>query len=421
MLKPWLLTTAFRYIFTKRSAFWIILISVIGITLGIAILIVILSIMNGSQMIYYENSQELLSYHVRVDSSTDYVESHQFARRLREEIPESVSVNLFYEAQGMLVNSRGKQLAMMIRGVEPDIMELDPRMKQFISMKSGTFDLYEPNTIVLGSDMARALSVSTGSEITFFSLSGGTKESSEELTVKFTVAGIYETDWSLGVDSLLAFVSIESRDVVAADLPWKMGLKLHKNTRDQRVVSAIEQMPLPSEWSVSSWRDYNKAFFGALRMEKTVMMLLVVLIFLVFAVNTYNGLSRLIYDKQEELGILRAMGATPYEVRYIFILQGLFIAIAGALLGTFLGFLIVVNLEVIKNFSTLVKDEFLYQFFPETGYSYHWNGSSFNKPRIMLGDLVRINLLAVFISLTAAFLASIRIGRVKPAEVLRYE
>ena len=416
----WLLSVVSKYMFTKRSSFWIILISIVGIVFGLAILVVILSIMNGSQMIYYENSQELLSYHIRVDCDSSYEESFRKADSFRTDISNIASVNLFFETQGILANSRGKQIFLMVRGVEPNIMELDSRMSSFLTMRSGVFNLYDDNSIVLGSEMARALSVSTGSTLSFHSLIGGAN-SSKDIDKSFTVTGVYETDWGLGVDSLLAFIPISLYNQIAQGSDYKIGLKLLNSNQDHKVISQIKKMDLPLNWSVQSWREYNSSFFGALRMEKSVMMLLVLLIFFVFAVNTYNGLNRLIYDKQEELAVLRTMGASPSDIRSIFILQGIIIAVIGCFFGTMIGLFIVVNLEEIRMITTSIKDEFLYQFYPQSAYNYNWAQESLNEPRIMLKDLLLINFMAVFITLASAFLASAKIGKIKPAEVLRYE
>lgn len=426
-LNMWLFKTSLKYLFTKKSAFSIILISIIGITLGVAVLILVLSIMNGSQMIFYENSQEVLSYHIQITGSSDFIDVYQFTNRLRQENQDIFSANIFFESQGLLMNSGGKQIFALLRGVEPDILELDTRMASYITalhnghLKSGSFDLTDEDGIILGSNLARSLSVTTGSKVEFYSLSGGAVDDEEDLHTNFKVKGAYETLWNAGVDGILAFIPLSAYPLVGNGVPYKIGIKLHNSKLDHRVLSDIKTMGLSEGWEISSWRDYNRSFFAALRLEKTVMMLLVFLIFIVFAVNTYNGLNRLIHEKQEELGILRTMGATPFHVRSIFILQGFFIALIGAFWGTVIGLLITFNLQEVRDLFDAIKTWFLSKTDPDYFNYYQWDNSSFSEPRILLKDLLLINFMAFAISLFAAYLASIKIGKIKPAEVLRNE
>lgn len=418
---PWLASVAIRYLFSKRSAFWIIFISIIGIMLGVSILIFVLSIMNGSQLIYYETSQEILAYHIRIDGNEDAKSLEQFVQRLQMEIPQIAFAHLFFETQGMLVNNHGKQLFILVRGVDKELLSHDFRLSSYLKISSGEWNLNESNHIILGSDMRAALSLPVDSEIHFYSLARKSASSYEELKIPLVVKGIYETDWRLGIDSTLAFVPLDSYSALAPSAEYKIGIKLHHSHLDHQVIQQIKAMGMDPSWTVSGWREYNPAFFGALRMEKTVMMLLVFLIFLVFAVNTYNGLNRLIFDKKEELGILRAMGATPFQVRMIFVLQGIFIAFVGSLLGSLLGLFITQNIQYLHRIFGALQEEIAFHFTPQNYSYYNWNVENFTAPRLIYKDLLIINSIALTISFLAALLASHKIGRIKPAEVLRNE
>lgn len=417
----WLFNIAIRYLLSKKSAFWIILISIFGIMLGVTILILVLSIMNGSQLIYYENSQEILAYHIRIDGNDDYDSLNQFVAQLKQKIPQIAFAHLFFETQGMLVNSRGKQIFILVRGVDSNLLEKDFRLRPYLTISSGEWNLNEKNNIILGSDMRTALSVPVDSELIFYSLAKKAANNFEELKQPLNLKGVYETDWRLGIDSTLAFVPIDSYDLLAAGSKYKIGIKLYHSHLDHKVIERIKAMGLDPDWTISSWRDYNRAFFGALRMEKTVMMLLVFLIFLVFAVNTYNGLNRLIFDKKEELGILRAMGTTPFQVRMIFVFQGLFIAFVGTFLGSLLGLFITQNIQYLYKIFESLKEEIAFYVAPQNYSYYNWNVENFTPPRILFIDLVVINSIALSITFLSALLASHKIGKLKPAEVLRNE
>lgn len=410
-----------RFLNSKRSSFWILIISIVGIILGISILLVIMSIMNGSQLIFYENSQEILSYHIQIECGNNLDEVLAFTDKLKEKISLITVAHPYFETQGMLVNQRGKQLFVLFRGVSPNLLEEDPKLNKLITIYDGEFSLLDENSVVVGSHASAVLGAYASTTLSLYSLTKSDGELYTPVESDIVVSGVYETDWRVGVDSILVFLPISTYEKIASGVNYKIGIKLPNSHNDHKVISQINKIGLPENWEIKGWRDYNKAFFGALRMEKSVMLLLVFLILVVFAINSYNGLVRLIFEKQQEFAILRALGATPFEIRVTILFVGMIIAFVGTIIGSIVGMLITMNLDHIYHFVIQISEFFIFKFKPDAIDYYAFNYGSFTPPTLMLSDLITVSVASITISFFSAFFASIKIGKMRPTEVLRDE
>ena len=179
-----------------------------------------------------------------------------------------------------------------------------------------------------------------------------------------------------------------------------------------------------------SWRTYNHAFFGALRIEKNMMLLLVVLIFLVVAVNIYNGMRRSIYERREDISILASMGAHPEHIQFLFIANGFIIGFIGAFAGLLLGLLLSVQINAVFALTEALVNHitmFLSIIFSASGGEEFYIFSPYNfyiediPIKIFFAEVFYIFLFGIFSSSFAAMTASKRILKLRPAEVLRYE
>ena len=138
------------------------------------------------------------------------------------------------------------------------------------------------------------------------------------------------------------------------------GLKLKKSSDDSFVSNMLEkEFPL---CDVESWRSYNRTFFGALRIEKNMLMFLVILIFVVVAVNIYNAMRRMVYERREEIAVLSALGGKKKEIQSIFVMQGFSIGVKGSVAGLLLGLFIGVNMENVFTFIAEAQYYLLYFF-----------------------------------------------------------
>ena len=163
----------------------------------------------------------------------------------------------------------------------------------------------------------------------------------------FTVTGIFNCGYA-EINSSYSFINEESaKKYFGKDAVQVLGIKLTDSSDDMRVINQLETL-IPNA-KVQSWRDYNKSFFGALRVEKNMLLLLVALIFVVVAINIYNGMRRLVFERKSEIAIFSAIGASTKQIKAIFIMRGFTTGVLGSIVGVILGLLISVNTDFVFN------------------------------------------------------------------------
>ena len=395
----------------------------LGVCFGVMALIVVMSVMNGFQMSFIDAIMEISSYHLRVQKVSD---SEAFSEWCSEE--KSVKdVTVFYEAQGLMVGTGGRQVPAMVRAIDPDVMKHDEGFRKEASIVSGRFDLLDEDSIVLGYTLARSLGVHVGSKVNILALSGSTDVSLLSQKRIFTVRGIFYSGYA-DINSSYAFINLSSgKKNFGSGAREIYGVKLYNSNHDAQVLSRLQKV-FP-EASVVSWREYNRSFFGALRVEKNILMLLVLLIFVVVAVNIYNGMRRLVFERKEDIAVLSALGGTNREIQSVFILQGLLTGVSGAFPGLLLGLFLCVNMKTV--FSVVSKAQYYAQYFfmsifNPSAVSYLSENAMYAvygdiPARMFPGEITAIFFFGVFASLFAAFLASTAVLKSNVAEVLKNE
>jgi lipoprotein-releasing system permease protein len=416
--------------------------AVLGIATGVLALIVILAVMNGFQLSFIESILEISSYHIRLENFPP-----DKAGELRDTLAGLSGVNAalpFREFQALARGRRGGQQAVLVRGLPENTPELDPAMASRLDFESGGFDIGESASVLLGAELARRLGVKVEDEITLFSISGilSGGESAEaggggdEAGARnFVVRGIFRTGF-YEYDTGLGIINMESAQGFS-ESGAILGLKLENRFRD-RYAQELARKTLEEKGELggiglSSWRDYNRSFFGALRTEKLFMFILVGLIFIVVGLNIFQAQRRAVLEHREEIGLLRAVGGGEQGVRFVFVCDGAIIGFSGALAGLALGLPIASN---IPGFITLV--ETMVNFFIRclnfvTGIFGGGSAGDFAifspavfyikeiPSRIIPHEVALICMFGLFSALGAAWFASGRVSRIRPAEVLRYE
>lgn len=320
----------------------------LGICFGIMTLIVVMSVMNGFQMEFKDAIMEISSYHIQVRGITDDTEK-SFVSWCKNE-KDIVSVNPFYEAQSFTVGPSGGQAAALIRALPHDIAERDAGFARETLMVSGSFSIEDEDEIVLGSSLADSLGARTGSEVTLLALSGGSDVALLSRERRFRVSGIFHSGYA-DINASYAFINLEAgKKNFGRSAEKAYGLKLRRESSDAHVIGKINK--LFPQLSVVSWRQYNRSFFGVLRVEKNMLMILVLLIFVVVAINIYSGMRRLVYERRSEISILAALGGKSGEVKSIFIVRGFFTGCAGAAGGVLLGLALCVNIGSVFSFAS---------------------------------------------------------------------
>ena len=431
-MKGWILLVAGRYFRSRRKerGNTASLLSVAGIAVGVMTLIAVLSVMNGFQLTTIEAILELNSYHLRI--SGDEALSRDAEDRLRG-LPGIRAVFPFAEVQTLARGEYPDPQVCVLRALPENIAELDPALPGNLEIIQGTFDLSGRNSLVLGSELARFLGVGAGDEVSLLNLSGGDFATLEPENLKFLVRGVFKSgyyEYDLG----WGFISLRNAgEFLSPGDPSMTGVKLADRYGDRDALRRIGDLTAEG-FRITSWREYNRAIFGALRVEKVLMMVLIGLIFVVVAGNIYQSLRRSVYERTEEIGVLKALGADAFSIRLIFILEGAFIGLAGSFFGHLLGFLaagrvnkIFAIAERILNFIIQVVNTLLRPYFPEARgqavslFSPAYFYLSEVPSRVFWSEALFIYFFAMLSTTLAAYFASGRVSSIKPAEVLRYE
>lgn len=399
--------------------------AVLVICFGVMSLVTVVSVMNGFQMSFVNAIMELSSFHIRISNlesqaEADFLDSCADSKEIR-------CVSPFYESQALLVGNKSKESAGIIRGVDARTCEFDEGFAREIKIVSGSFDLSSADSIVLGSYLAQSLGVTTGNTVNLLALSGGKDVELLSQNRQFKVTGIFECGY-YDINQGYAFVSLEAaRMYFGEDAPVFYGIKIRRPQNDGFVSAAIKNR-FPDA-AVQSWREYNRTFFGALRVEKNILMLLVFLIFVVVAVNIYNGMRRLVFERSQEIAALSALGGTFFQIKAIFVVRGFLTGAAGTVIGIVLGIFISLNIRsvflAVSHCLYWLELFFTSVFSPENAAFVTENQMyaiyASIPARIIPSEVLLISLFGVLSPLLASALASRSVLKLKIAEVLHNE
>jgi len=414
--------------------------SILGIAVGVLALTAITSVMNGFQMGFMENILEISSYYVRlespppIDSAADLIEKIKALPGVKAAVP-------FRELQGIARSGFSNQQAVVVRGLYPNACLEDSGMADKLLFEEGAFDLRDGDSILLGAELAARLHAGVGDAVQMISVGGteslasvlsavaGDDEGSADQSI-FTVRGIFRSgfyEYDLG----WAFISFDRAGELGGE-DYTLGIKLNDRWQDKRIAALVAEL-VETEFKETesaettklwTWRDFNRAFFGALRTEKLFMFVLVGLIFIVVGLNIYQSQRRIVLERREEIGLLRAVGAGDRAVRLVFVWDGLVIGFAGAGSGAALGLLISYNISAFFALLERLVNSVLFLF--HTGGEFAvFSPAVFYvkeiKARVIPHEVLLISLFGLLSALVAAWFASGKVSRIRPAEVLRYE
>jgi lipoprotein-releasing system permease protein len=396
-----------------RSSFisFISLISVAGIALGVAALIIVLSVMNGFQKQVTDRMLSVLA-HIEVfddsGSMPDWRASAQEALRN----PNVLGAAPFVETQGLLVRD-GVMRPSIVRGVLPG--EEDQVSTVARQVRAGSFDALMPGSfnIVLGYALARSLGVGLGDKVTMVLAQGQvTPAGMVPRTRSFTVAGIFEAG-HFDFDAALSFIHVEDAQRLER-LPAPSGLRLRiANMREAPEVAEQLKGQMTGDLTVRDWPKLNANWYAAVQTEKKMMFIILTLIIAVAAFNLVSSLVMTVTEKQADIAILRTLGSSPRSIMKIFMVQGGVIGVLGTLAGVGMGVAVSLNIDVIVPFierllgvEFLSKDIYLISTVP----------SDLHGP-----DVAVIGVISVLLAFAATVYPSWAASRVKPAEALRYE
>ncbi|MES2150525.1 MAG: lipoprotein-releasing ABC transporter permease subunit [Pseudomonadota bacterium] len=396
-----------------RNSFisFISLISVAGIGLGVAALIVVLSVMNGFQKEVTDRMLSVLA-HIEVFDARGGMPNWREAEQQAFLNPAVKGAAPFVETQGMLL-SDGVMRPTMIRGVLPSEEHKVSDVANHV--KRGNFNDLTPGSfnIVLGYALADALNVNLGAKVTMLLAQAQTTPAGVlPRTRTFTVVGIFNAG-HFEFDSGLAFIHLEDAEKMERlEAPSGLRLRIADMHRAPQVALELKQS-MSGELFVRDWSKQNQNWFAAVQTEKKMMFIILTLIIAVAAFNLVSTLVMTVTDKQADIAILRTLGSSPRSIMKIFMIQGALVGLIGTAAGVAAGVLVALNVDVIVPFiehllgvQFLAKDIYLISAVP----------SDLRWP-----DVGMIGGVAVVLAFVATLYPSYAASRVKPAEALRYE
>ena len=387
-------------------------VSMLGIALGVAALIIVLSVMNGFQKEVRDRMLSVIAHIEVFQSQGEALPDWKALAAQARQNPQVVGAAPFVAAQALI--ARGDEMrGAVVRGISPgDEATVTPLAAQLKDTTLAKLVAGEWN-VVLGIELARSLGVRTGDKVTLFAPGGqvtpaGMVPRLKQLTVVGTFnAGHFEYDNSLAwihVDDAAKLFRVEG--------PTGVQLRLADQQNAREVAAQLAQT-LGPQVVVRDWTTTNRNWFSAVQIEKRLMFIILTLIVAVAAFNLVSTLVMTVTDKQADIAILRTLGATPRSVMAIFMVQGALAGVIGTLSGVALGLLVAFNIDVIV---PAIERVLQTSFLPSSVYLISRMPS---QPQS--SDITPIVLISLALSFVATLYPSWRASRVEPAQALRYE
>ena len=384
----------------------------LGIGLGIAALITVMSVMNGFEK---EIRARILgaAAHIQILAGERGVADWEPLAATLKQHPEVTAAAPFVQGQGLLSTGTAVR-GVFARGVVPEAEDQVADFRK--AMRSGRLDDLRPGefNIILGIGVARALRLEVGDRVTLISPQGQVTPAGLMPRLKqFNVAGVFSMDHN-EYDSALVLMNMKDAQVLYRLGDAVSGIRLKVRDLDQapRIVRELAKV-VPREIFLSDWTQQNVNYFRAIQIEKRMMFIILTLIIAVAAFNLVSTLVMVVTDKHPDIAILRTLGASPGSIMQIFIVQGAVIGVIGTLLGVAVGVLLALNVDVVvpaieRAFSFQILSSEVY-YISELPSDLHWR------------DVITVAAVSLVLAFLATIYPSWRAARVNPAEALRYE
>jgi lipoprotein-releasing system permease protein len=413
-LQPFELFVGLRYTRAKRRNHFISFISfisILGIALGIAALITVMSVMNGFEK---EIRARILGVaaHIQITGTEKGLADWNAVAVEAKRHPAVTGAAPFVAGQGLLSTGAGVR-GVVVRGVIPELEDQVADIGRH--MVAGKLGDLKPGEfgIVLGANLAQGLRVDVGERVTLIAPQGQVTPAGLVPRLKqFRVVGIFKVDHN-EYDSALAMARLEDAQVLYR-MEGVSGVRL--KTRDiyeaPRVARDLART-IQSEAYITDWTQQNVNYFRAIQIEKRMMFIILTLIILVAAINVVSTLVMVVTEKHPDIAILRTLGAAPASIMRIFVVQGAVIGLVGTLLGVGGGVLLALNIDVVVPF---IERLFGFQILSREVYYISELPSDLH-----VLDVAYVAAISLVLAFLATLYPSWRASRVNPAEALRYE
>ena len=402
---------AFRYLKPKKKEGFLKVISIFsftGITMGVAILIIVMSVMNGFRT---ELINKILGFnpHIIIKPYDNKINKNkvQDLNFLKTKISRTAFT---FSGQGILIN-RENTTGILIRSyLKDDINRIELINNGIVE---GSIDNFSQNSISIGKELAISLDLMTGDEVTLMSTSNlQTPFGGVPLQEKFKISSIFSTGLA-EFDQNVIFMPFENANSLFELTDLDINLEIFLNNPDKANEIKKDIQKIFMEHYVYTWSDLNKSFFGALKVERNVMFIILTLIIIVAAFNIISGLTILVKNKTKEIAILRTLGVSKNSITKIFFLIGFTIGLLATLSGVIIGVLFSYYIEEIR---ILITTIFNIRLFPEEIYFLSKMPSEINIVYISI-----ISLFSLLITFFATIFPSLSAAKLDPIKALKYE
>ena len=381
--------------------------SFLGIMLGVAILIIVMSVMNGFKT---ELTNKILGLnpHIVIQSNGFDIEDN-YISKIKNNFKD-VSVSKTYSGEGIIINN-GQAKGIIFKGVNKN----ENKIKNFLenNIVSGDIQKFKKNKIFIGSELAFNLNLNEGDKINLMSSAFvATPLGSLPKQESFNIAGIFDTGFVefdqniifLTTDDALSLFDKETKD---------QNLEIYlKDPLDANIYKKQIQN-FDQNYFIYTWSDLNKSFFSALKIERNVMFIILTLIIIVAAFNIISGLTILIKNKTKEIAILKTLGLNNNSIKKSFFLTGFTIGFFSTISGIFLGIVFSLNIEKIR---VILSTVFKLEIFPSDIYFLEELPSEVNLLSILI-----IFILSLLVSAIASYIPARHISKMKTFRALKYE
>lgn len=415
MFKPLSLYVGLRYTRAKRRNHFISFISLtsmLGITLGVAAMIIVLSVMNGFEKEMRTRILDMIA-HLNITNYDGRIKESPQVLKEAMKNKHVLAAASYIQAEGMLIHGNNVN-GVVIRGVIPKqeatVSKVGKHMEEgkLTDLTSGTFK------IILGYDLANILGVTVGDKVTMVTPSVNVTPAGVLPRLKrFTVSGIFHIGM-YQYDSAMALINLHDAQKLFRMPGMVSGVQLRVDDlfAAPHIAQQLRLTSLNDYW-IRDWSSYHANWFHAVKIEKRMIFLLLLLIVAVAAFNIVSTLIMMVTDKESDIAILRTLGASPSTIMRIFMVQGSVIGVIGTLLGALIGVIVALNLAHVVHviemtFGFKVIDPSVY-YISDLPSDLHWR------------DVWGICLVTLAISLLATIYPARRASKTQPAEALRYE
>ena len=404
-------TIAFRYLKPKKKEGFLKVISIFsftGIALGVAILIIVMSVMSGFRT---ELINKILGFNAHIIIKPYDKKINKEDINKLDEIKKSISRIAFtFSGQGILIN-RGNTTGIFVRSyLQNDIDKIDLIKNGIID---GSLNSFNKNTISIGKELAISMDLLVGDEITLMSTSNlQTPFGNLPLQEKFKISSIFSTGLA-EFDQNVIFIPFENANSLFETSDMDIDLEIFLNKPDKVQLIKQNVQKIFSNHYVYTWEDLNKSFFGALKVERNVMFIILTLIIIVAAFNIISGLTILVKNKTKEIAILRTLGISKTSIAKVFFIIGFTIGFLATITGVTIGILFSYYIEEIR---VLITSIFNIRLFPEEIYFLSQMPSEIN-----LGYIIIISLFSLLITFLATIFPSLSAAKLDPIKALKYE